>query len=863
MPRTGCRSVARSVALVALWLAAASRARADIFVIDDFEGGEDPRLVGRAIAPGHGSPRFPGSAFDVFGPTDRGVSHDFADDSAGSFPGDSFGIVPTASAGSFFGVEDLANPDHPAGGGTAAWSFDVSGLSGLSVSIRFSAMGDFEPGDNAHTFAFWIDGVLAGQVAIDANAAATFAYAMEGGSVVALDDPLELTDDLGTRVIDNSFTTASFTALGATGDVLDVVYTAGPNDGGGEAFAFDDLVLSTGGAGPAPRAIPEIQGAGPETPIPNQWVETTGVVVCDFQGGGASGGLGGFFLQAVPGDGDAATSDGIFVASTLADVEVGDVATVVGRAVENEGQTHIRSVTSISIGAAGASVAPTPVALPEPVDGFLERYEGMWVEIVSPMTIQQNLFQGRYGQLTLGSPDDLGQSGRMLQPTERFDAGTPAALALADENQRRLLVLDDGEDVSAWGDDPVPVPYLSGPAGDPPVFPPAVRRAGDAVTDLVGCLDSGPVTTPSAPRHDFRLHPTAAPIFAAGNPRPTAPAPAGGLRIASFNLHNYFTTLGSRGADTASERVRQRDKLVAALVGLGADVVGLVELENDTAAIADLVAALDAVAGAGSHAFVDTGPVGSDLVRVALVYRPDRVVPVGSFAVLDDAVDPAAITTRNRPAIAQTFQEVASGERFTAVVNHWKSKGSSCAVATPGTHEIADPDAGDGQGHCNATRLSMANALLAWLAADPTASADPDFLILGDLNAYRREDPVQALAAGGFTPLPELFGAGYSYVFDGQAGRLDHALASPALVGQVTGAHEWHINADEPAVIDYDEDFNPPGYYGADAFRSSDHDPVVVAVALPEPRALVALAPGVLLVAWLAYSCRCKRAPRR
>jgi predicted extracellular nuclease len=862
MPGRSRRSVARS-ALPALLLATASAARADIFVIDDFDGGADPRLISRVITPANGSPRFPGSAFDVFGPTDRSVSHDLADDSASSFPSDAFGIAPSGKTDAFFAVEDLANPDHPGGGGSAVWRFDVSGLSGLSVSIVFSAMGDFEAGDNAHTFAFWLDGAFAGQVAIGTNTAASFGYAMEGGAVVPLDDPLELTDDLETRTIDTGFTTASLSALAGTGEILEIVYTAATNDGGGEVFAFDDLVLATGVAAPTPREIPELQGAGESTPFAGQWIETTGVVACDFQGvAGGSGELGGFFLQAVPGDGDAATSDGVFVASAQVDVAAGDLVTVVGRVVERAGHTEIGSVTSIAIGAGGVGVTETPVALPEPYDDFLERYEGMRIEIATPMTIQQNFFQGRYGQLTLGSPDDLGLPGRLFQPTDRFDAGTPAAIAHADANQRRLLVLDDGEDVFAFGDDPVPVPWLSQPAGDPPLFAPAVLRAGDAVTNLVGCLDSGLVTTPSAPRRDYRLHPIAAPVFVPGNPRPPPPVVVGDLTIASFNLHNWFTTLGSRGASTASERTRQRDKLVAALLALDAGVVGLTELQNNAAAIADLVAGLDAVAGPGSHAWIDTGAIGSDLIRVAFMYRPDLVTPVGSFAILDDAVDPSAITTRNRPALAQTFQEIASGERFTAVINHWKSKGSGCDVASPGTYEIADPDLGDGQGNCNLTRVSMANALLAWIATDPTASGDPDFLILGDLNAYRMEDPVQALEAGGFTVLPELFGAGgWSYVFDGQSGRLDHALASPSLLGQVTGAQEWHINADEPAVIDYDEDFNPTGYYTADAFRASDHDPVVVAVALPEPAPASALASGAALLVALARG-RGRRAAR-
>ena len=71
----------------------------------------------------------------------------------------------------------------------------------------------------------------------------------------------------------------------------------------------------------------------------------------------------------------------------------------------------------------------------------------------------------------------------------------------------------------------------------------------------------------------------------------------------------------------------------------------------------------------------------------------------------------------------------------------------------------------------------------------------------------------------------------YSYTFDGQAGYLDYALASASLVGQVQGAADWHINSDEPDVVDYDMTFKPPSQealYEPNGNRSSDHDPVVV-----------------------------------
>ena len=159
------------------------------------------------------------------------------------------------------------------------------------------------------------------------------------------------------------------------------------------------------------------------------------------------------------------------------------------------------------------------------------------------------------------------------------------------------------------------------------------------------------------------------------------------------------------------------------------------------------------------------------------------------------------------------------------VVNHFKSKGSDCI-------DVGDPDLGDGQGNCNLTRTRAATALVTWLATDPTGSGDLDFLLLGDFNAYAMEDPVTAMKNAGYANLADEFlGAeDYSYVFDGQAGSLDHALASPGLREQVYGIFAWHINADEPSALDYN-DYNQPLLYQPDAFRAADHDPLVIALA--------------------------------
>ena len=248
-----------------------------------------------------------------------------------------------------------------------------------------------------------------------------------------------------------------------------------------------------------------------------------------------------------------------------------------------------------------------------------------------------------------------------------------------------------------------------------------------------------------------------------------------------------------------------------------------------------VVAGLNALLGDGTYAFIDTGVVGTDAIRVGMIYKPSRVTPVGAFATLDSTDDPRFIDTKNRPSLAQTFDVLSNGGRFTMVVNHLKSKGSDCL-------DVADPDAGDGQGNCNGTRTRAARALVDWIATDPTGSGDADVLVAGDLNSYAQEDPVSAIRAGAddaagtvddYTNLVAAFVGryAYSYVFGAQSGYLDHALGSASLTPQVAGATEFHINADEPDLLDYDTSFKPAAQdalYEPNAFRTSDHDPVIV-----------------------------------
>jgi endonuclease/exonuclease/phosphatase family metal-dependent hydrolase len=306
-------------------------------------------------------------------------------------------------------------------------------------------------------------------------------------------------------------------------------------------------------------------------------------------------------------------------------------------------------------------------------------------------------------------------------------------------------------------------------------------------------------------------------------------------------------TIECRGADAdqPEEFDRQRSKLLQALSGLDSDVIGLNELENSPGA----EPLQSIISGLPGYDYVDTGTIGTDAIKVGLIYRPGVVTPVGPYQVLSTAVDPRFIDTKSRPSLAQTFEENATGARFTVVVNHLKSKGSDC-------NDVGDPDLGDGQGNCSQTRKAAAEALVDWLATDPTGSGDPDFLVVGDLNSYAMEETITAIRNGAdgtvgggddYTNLiAEFQGAhAYSYTFDGQAGYLDHALASSSLAGQVTGAADWHINADEPDVLDYDTSFKPAeqeALYEPNAYRTSDHDPVVIGLDLDEAPSALSLA---------------------
>lgn len=179
---------------------------------------------------------------DMFGITDRpsaGSSLPFAiaDDSLIGFPGDSQGIVDENDNGRFFGVVDTVNSNNSSGGGTAAWTFDITGAGALSINIDFAAMGDFESSDT-HLFEVDIDGggfTTLFEATIDQDGSQD--YTMADGGVYTVDDPMSMNGNL----LNNNFQTLS-AAVAGSGSTLTLRY-AGSSDGGSEAFAFRNIVV--------------------------------------------------------------------------------------------------------------------------------------------------------------------------------------------------------------------------------------------------------------------------------------------------------------------------------------------------------------------------------------------------------------------------------------------------------------------------------------------------------------------------------------------------------------------------------------------------------------------------------------------
>lgn len=635
--------------------------------------------------------------------------------------------------------------------------------------------------------------------------------------------------------------------------------------------------------------ISAVQGAGAASPLVGRTVTVEAIVVGDFQNGDADAkrNLGGFYLQeeATDQDGNPLTSEGVFVyegtGNRLVDVAEGDRVRVTATVTEFNGETQltVRDAAAIQVVTPGAltpaQVKASAVAVDLPATGTigtgttaqpdLERYEGMLIRIPQTLSITEQFNLDRFNEIRLAA------GGRPETFTNEFEPNSAAYAAYLAQTAARSITYDDGQNTQN-----LPVENLDG--FGPTYGTATAPRMGDTVTGLTGTLGFGPTNAFRVRAIDDGDN-----RFTTANPRPAEPDPVGGtLKVGSLNVLNYFTTLDTgssartaigqqpRGANTPQELARQTEKLVTTLIATGADVLGLTELENQFRpgdpgnALEYLVGQLNLRAGAGTYAYVNPGAqldqgqfLGGDAIAVGFIYKPSKVSVSMNTTIekLDDAdvaaFNPALLqqstlghifngVNTSRASLAVTFNEIATNENFTAVINHFKSKS--------GAGTGADADQGDGQGGWQQQRELAATALAQWVSLRPTGSQDSDTILLGDFNAYIKEDALDILKASGFTNLAEdRLSNPYSYVFDGAYGALDHGFANASLNRQVTGVTEWHVNADEADAIDYNLDFGRPASYfdGRTPARESDHDPVLVGLRLDQTApVLVAATPA-------------------
>jgi predicted extracellular nuclease len=604
-------------------------------------------------------------------------------------------------------------------------------------------------------------------------------------------------------------------------------------------------------APPVTVLISEVQGNTGTSPLVNTSVVVEAIVIGDYQ---QDNQLRGFFIQEEDTDADAdpMTSEAVFVfcQSCPVEVNVGDLVEVSGTVVEAFGNTQIEAIGSEDltlISSANSLPSPAELSFPAPagtdLESTYESVENMLITYTTDLVVSEYFELARYGQLVLTA------NTRTKQFTDANEPDVAGYAAYLDNLEASRIILDDDNNIQNSN--------ISGSSDEAYFWPrPGLSntnriRGGDQISNLTGIMHwsfAGQNGT-----NAWRIRPVLNAFtydFASSNPRPASPEVVGGdLKIASFNVLNYFTTLNERGANSNAELNRQREKIAAAICGMEADIVGLIEIENNgLEALDDLLNGPGGINTVCDNTYValEAGVIGSDQIAVAFIYNPATVSLVGDFAILDSSVDPRFIDDSNRPVLAQTFRQIFTDGVLTVAVNHLKSKGSSCA---------GDPDLNDGAGNCNQTRAEAAAALVDWLATDPTGSEDPDYLIIGDLNSYRNEDPIDNILLGSddsegtaddYTDLVEDYQgeAAYSYVFDGQLGYLDYALANNSLAEQVTGTTVWHINADEVSLFDYNDDVQDSSeasfqrkssalpIYQDNAFRASDHDPVLVGLEL-------------------------------
>lgn len=780
---------------------------------------------------------------------------------------------------SAFASDANNNGFNPAPGATAAvtnktLSVTIPSGSHLYLAWNFSVSGTGTTVTNSQALAIDDISILGGVASTNptgsgtatpsltaAGAATTLAATIGAGSNPA-STGLAVTCDLSAIGGSSTFSLASQTAttfssaytVPVNAVVADYSIPCTISDDQGRSGSFQIALTVTAPFTCGSPAIPihAVQGSGTASSMTGRSVDVEGIVVGSFQG---TNKLRGFYLQEPDAtwDADPATSEGIFIFDNGAGVAVtvGDRVRVRGTVTEftttgsflgttqSSSLTEIASVTAMLSCSAGNTFTRTTVTLPLPSLSDWERYEGMAVRFAQPLTVTGNFSLGLQGWVDL-APSVL------FVPTSTADPiNWPSKASL---NARSVIALDDASTLTNANLYPTQFPQGGLSASN-------TLRVGDLLNYDEATKSTAPLDGVLDDRFgEYRVQPTSAVTFYNANQRP-AIAPilssvGGRFRAVSANVLNFFTTLGSRGADTPTEFDRQKTKVVEALYAMNADIYGLTEVQNfangntnggayTNAALQSMVNGLNCKASGLSplctaptvtpYTFIDTIPLagnnGTDAIRNAILYRTTALTSVGN---------PSAYYQgdTNRPSLAQTFKPAAGAkadqQTFTFTVHHFRSKGSACGAGSDDVY----------QGNCNGLRLNMAQNVTNWLAGNPTsdpAGVNRRIMMVGDFNAYLGEDPIQWIGSRGYVNLIQtLIGSGaYSYNFGSQTGYLDHAMANSGMNLLVKKVAEWHNNADEPSSLQALNSSNKSvaaqaAYYSADPWAASDHDPIVI-----------------------------------
>ncbi|MCG5227560.1 ExeM/NucH family extracellular endonuclease [Acinetobacter pittii] len=563
------------------------------------------------------------------------------------------------------------------------------------------------------------------------------------------------------------------------------------------------------------------------TAAQNQTYTVRGVITADYR---YANGFSGFYVQTPDTKARANVSNAIFVyipnSSTVKGGQVGDEVILRGRLTTYQNQLQLDQLQQ-DIQACNSNMANQvqPISLELPFANLTggsthspQRYQGMLVKLPQTLTVSENYNYGRYGELSLSL-------GRLYIPTNLYPALSPEAKALAQKNLLSKIIFDDGYNNQNR------TPWL------PTNFSAAnTLRSGYQLKNAEGILEyrfNGWRVQPVLGRNQPE-------VITQTNPRQSVITKnANHIRVASFNVLNYdngatgFPT--ERGATTQAEFDKQHRKIVSALKAIDADVYGLMEIANNGYGPNSAIAHLTSALGSDWKYVVpeNLDRLGGDAIAVAIIYNSKRVKPLNKPVVLD-------LGDKNRTTLAQSFQAVRGNKTFTVIPNHLKSKSCSGVDASS-----IDADQKDGQGCWNPTRVKAVDQIVQWLAKNPTQVQKQNALLVGDMNSYAKEEPILSFEKANYKVLlnDTKVGQGtqaYSYVFgvasdangNGGAGNLDHAIADASLYPKVVRTFAWHINADEPTALDYNEEYKTDEqktlFYGEDAYRSSDHDPVIV-----------------------------------